>query len=108
MKTEIELLGFEVEVEEVDGMLSVKVMFGEETVEELTLDPSEYGASSEGEEELPEGEEDVMSFDDFDGEGESDTEVDVETEVEVDEDGVEEEDVDVEETFESFSSFMKK
>ena len=125
MKTKIELLGFEVEIEEVDGKLDVKVRAGEEVVEELSLDPSEYDLTVgeedfEGEELATEDDGDIKSFDEFEGEDVDVEDVDVEdVDVEdVDSEDEEEEeedddcddcdDDDVSESLRSFDNFFKK
>lgn len=83
MKTKIELLGFEVEIEEVDGKLKVEVEWNDETIEELLLDPAEYeGEESDSEDDMEddmeEGDEDVKDFDQFAGEGDEDEDNDSE------------------------------
>jgi hypothetical protein len=52
MKTEVEINGFEISIEDVEGKIEIKVEMGDEVVEELTLDPAEYEGGSEDEEEL--------------------------------------------------------
>ena len=83
MKTEVEINGFEISIEEVEGKIQVKVEMNDETIEELSLDPADYEGGSEDEEELKAfGEEDEEAGDneeagdeeagdDYEGEGES-------------------------------------
>ena len=117
MKTKVELLGFDIEIEEVDGKLEIKAKVSEEVVEELSLDPSEYDVEEvsdvdvevdvEGEE-LPTEEEEIKSFDEFDeGDEEVADEEVVEEEEEEDEDEEEDEECDkVDEAVKSFDKFF--
>ena len=41
MKTKVEVLGYEIEIEEVDGVVTVKADLDGETVEEFTLETPE-------------------------------------------------------------------
>ena len=94
MKTKVEVLGYEIEIEEVDGVVTVKAELDGETVEEFTLETPEEGQGQE------EGE-DVKAFKDFDGEEE-----DFESEEgEETEEGQEEDDED--KALESFQSFFE-
>lgn len=52
MKTEVEINGFEISIEDVEGKIEVKVEMNDEVVEELTLDPAEYEGVSDEEEEI--------------------------------------------------------
>ena len=90
MKTKIEVLGYEIEIEEVDGVVTVKADFDGETVEEFTLESQE----GQGQEE---GDDDVKGFEDFEGQDEED---DFEGQVQE-----EEED---DKTLESFQAFINK
>jgi len=94
MKTKVEVLGYEIEIEEVDGVVTVKADLDGETVEEFTL-------------ETPEGEEgqgdDVKGFKDFDGQAQEEDFPQGQEEEEEDED-----DEDEKETLESFQSFINK
>ena len=54
MKTKVEVLGYELEIEEVDGVVTVKAELDGETVEEFTLE------TPEGEE--GQGDDDVKGF----------------------------------------------
>ena len=99
MKTEIEILGFEIEVKEEDGKVILQVEKGDEVIEEITLDPSEY-EDSEG---------DVKDFDEFEGEeGEEGEELPDSDEDLDDEDLDEDSDEDDEPTLESFDKFIGK
>lgn len=106
MKTEIEILGFEIEVKEEDGKVILQVEKGDEVIEEITLDPSEY-EDSEGE--------DVKDFDSFEGEGEELPEEDMDDEEDMDgdddemgEDDMDDDEDESEATLESFDKFIKK
>ena len=48
MKTKVEVLGYEIEIEEVDGVITVKAELDGETVEEFTLETPEGQEESEG------------------------------------------------------------
>ena len=98
MKTKVEVLGYEIEIEEVDGVVTVKAELDGETVEEFTLESPEEG---QGQDE--EGDDDVKAFKDFDGQGEEEDFGDEESEVEESEEDEEEE-----KTLESFQSFFNK
>lgn len=52
MKTEVEINGFEISIEEIEGKISVKVEMNDEIIEELTLDAADYENGSEDEEEV--------------------------------------------------------
>ena len=101
MKTTIEFADYLVEIEEIDGVLTVKAVKDDETVEEFTLE-SEEGEEAQG------GEEDgeIKGFDEFGEEddlgGDESTE-DLE-DAEDDLEDVEEK----EEKLESFQSFITK
>lgn len=64
MKTEVEINGFEISIEDIEGKISVKVEINDEVVEELSLDPAEYEVGSE------EDEDELKAFGDEEGEGE--------------------------------------
>ena len=102
MKTKVEVLGYEIEIEEVDGVVTVKAELDGETVEEFTLETPEEGEGQE------EGGEDVQSFKDFDSqdEEEGDFEDSEDFESEETEEGEEEDDED--QALESFQSFFEK
>ena len=101
MKTKIEVLGFEIEIEEVDGKLNIEIERDDETIEELTLDPAEYGV--EGEDDVEDEDEDqgsdVKAFDEFSGEEDED---------ENDSEDLPNEDEEDERALESFDSWASK
>jgi len=99
MKTKVEVLGYEIEIEEVDGVVTVKAELDGETVEEFTLESPEEGQGQE------EGE-DVKGFEDFEGQEEEDF-GDEESEGEESEEDEEDEDEE-EKALESFQSFFNK
>jgi hypothetical protein len=100
MKTKVEVLGYEIEIEEVDGVVTVKAELDGETVEEFTLEAPEEG---QGQDE--ESDDDVKGFKDFDGQGEEEDFGDEESEGEESEEESEEEEG---KTLESFQSFFNK
>ena len=67
MKTKIEVLGYEIEIEEVDGVVTVKADFDGETVEEFTLEAQELQNDND-ENENEDG--DVQGFSDFENQNE--------------------------------------
>jgi hypothetical protein len=116
MKTTIEINGFEIVIEETDGLITVSAMQDEETIEEFEI---QTGAQSDDE---GEGDE-VQDFGDFEDEGgeESDDMDDMddmesfggeEEEEDLDDDSEEEEEEEDDEEgegkLESFKSFLKK
>jgi hypothetical protein len=101
MKTKVEVLGYEIEIEEVDGVVTVKADLDGETVEEFTLE-----AQGEGEE--GQDDEDVKGFGDFDGDEEEDFgDEDGQSQDEEDLESDEDEDED-DKALESFQSFINK
>jgi hypothetical protein len=100
MKTKVEVLGYEIEIEEVDGVVTVKAELDGETVEEFTLESPEEGQGQE------EGE-DVKGFEDFEGQEEEEDFGDEESEGEESEEDEEDEDEE-EKALESFQSFFNK
>jgi len=104
MKTTIEINGYEVVIEETEGVLTVKAQKDEETIEEFEIDTTEEG-EGEGVQAFGEGEgedeEDFEDGEDFEGEEGEDF---------GDEDFEEgEEEAQEEETkLESFNSFIQK
>ena len=100
MKTKVEINGYEIEIEERDGLISVTATFEDEVVEEFQIETEE---GQEGEE----GQEDVQGFDEF-GQDEfgQDEEEDFGQE---DEEGQDEEGQEESEgKLESFQSFISK
>ena len=109
MKTKVEINGYEIEIEERDGLISVTATFEDEVVEEFQIETEE---GQEGEE----GQEDVQGFDefgqdeedDFDGQGQDDEDLDSEDDEEGEDFDNEEDDEKVEGQLESFQSFINK
>jgi hypothetical protein len=102
MKTTIEINGYEVVIEETEGVLTVKAQKDEETIEEFEIDTTEEGegegVQAFGEGEDGEDDEDFEDGEDFEGEDFGDEDF---------EDG--EEPAQEEETkLESFNSFIQK
>jgi hypothetical protein len=71
MKTTIEVNGYEIVIEETEGIVSVKAMQDDEVVEEFQLE-------SEGSEDF-DSDDDMKDFDDFEGEEEEDFDDDMES-----------------------------
>ena len=107
MKTTIEINGFEIVIEETDGLITVSAMQDEETIEEFEI---QTGAQSDDEGEGDEVQ-DFGDFEDEDGE-ESDDMDDMESfggeEEEEDLDDDSEEEEEEEGKLESFKSFFNK
>ncbi len=93
MKTKVEINGYEIEIEERDGLISVTATFEDEVVEEFQIE-TEEGQNDE------EGQEDVQDFDEFG----QDEEEDFGQDEEEDDDKEEE----LEGKLESFQSFINK
>ena len=91
MKTKVEINGYEIEIEEKNGVISVTATFDDEVVEEFQIE------MEEGQDE--EGQEDVQGFDEFGQDEEEDFGQDEE------EDELEDEE---EGKLESFQSFINK
>jgi hypothetical protein len=101
MKTKVEINGYEIEIEERDGLISVTATFEDEVVEEFQIETEE----GQGDEE---GQEDVQGFDEFGQDEEEDFGQD-------DEEGQDDEDEDEEEgqnemegKLDSFQAFINK
>ena len=103
MKTTIEVSGFEIKIEEMDGKIMVSAMKDDEVVEELESEEMEGGEDFDGEE--MEGDDDEMSSfgDDDDMEEEEDFGDDDDDE-EMEGDDMEQE----EGKLESFNHFVKR
>ena len=93
MKTKVEINGYEIEIEEKNGVISVTATFDDEVVEEFQIEMEE-GQDDE------EGQEDVQGFDEFGQDEEEDFGQDEE-----EEDELEDEE---EGKLESFQSFINK
>ena len=98
MKTKVEINGYEITIEEKDGLISVTATFEDEVVEEFQIEMEE-GQNNE------EGQEDVQGFDEFGQDEEEDFGQDDEEEGQDDEEEEEEEE---EGKLESFQSFISK
>ena len=117
MKTTIEVNGYEIVIEEVDGIVSVSALKDGETVEEFSLEGVEGSEEIEGSEEV-EGSDDTKSFDEFEEEedfgdeenleGEESEEDMEESEEDMEEDMEEEMEEESPAKLESFSSFLSK
>lgn len=93
MKTKVEINGYEIEIEEKNGVISVTATFDDEVVEEFQIEMEE-GQDDE------EGQEDVQGFDEFGQDEEEDF-----GQNEEEEDELEDEE---EGKLESFQSFINK
>lgn len=107
MKTTIEVNGYEIVIEENEGVVSVKAVQDDEVVEEFQLE-------TEGSEDFDSEDDDMKDFDDFEGEEEEDFEGESDDEEgESDDDDMDDDDMDDEmgdegAKLESFQSFLKK
>lgn len=102
MKTKVEINGYEIVIEERDGLISVTATLDEEVVEEFQIEVEE----GQGEE----GQDDVQGFGEF---GQEDEEEDFDSEEGDDDDDEDfgqedEEEDDAEGALESFQSFINK
>ena len=100
MKTKVEINGYEIEIEERDGLISVTATFEDEVVEEFQIETEE----GQGDEE---GQEDVQGFDEFGQDEEEDFGQEDEEGQEDDEDD-EEGQNEMEGKLESFQAFINK
>jgi hypothetical protein len=100
MKTTIEVQGFEIKIEEMEGKITVSAMKEGETVEEFELESEDFESQD-----MPEGDED----DDMDAFGEEE-DMEEEDDFEEESEEMEEESEEMEEEgkLESFSYFVKK
>ena len=101
MKTKVEVLGYEIEIEEVDGVVTVKADLDGETVEEFTLETPE-GEEGQGDDD------DVKGFKDFDAQAQEEDFPQGDDEEGDGDDEEEEDENDEKETLESFQSFINK
>jgi len=111
MKTTIEVNGYEIVIEETDGMVSVSAMKDDEIVEEFQLESD--SESFEGDDDMDMDSE-VKDFDDFEGDDDSfegnESKISI-VDMGDDDDDESEEESDEEESegkLESFQSFLKK
>ncbi len=104
MKTKVEIEGYEIEIEFVNGMISVKAEKDDEVVEEFSIEVEEgQGESEEGQ--------DIQDFDKFGQDEEEDFESEDENEEEDDDFDSDEEENEEENgpmALESFQSFINK
>lgn len=121
MKTTIEINGYEIVIEEIDGLISVSAVKDDEVIEEFEIQSGAQSQSEDSEEVDTEfdGGEEVQDFEEFgseeseeDSENDEDSEDSEEDEDEKDEENEEESDEvdesDEERKLESFQSFLKK
>ena len=119
MKTTIEINGYEIVIEEIDGLISVSAVKDEEVIEEFEIQSGaqsqgdDFGDETQGDEEEFGGEE-VQDFEEFGGdESEAQEDDDDDDESETQEDDEENElegegEEKNESKLESFQSFLKK
>ena len=100
MKTKVEIAGYEIEIEEKDGLIMVKAEREDEIVEEFTIETEEFEGGEEGQ---GQGEEEVQGFGDFEGGAQEEGDFE-----EGDFEGGELEEKDDEVQLESFQSFVNK
>jgi hypothetical protein len=114
MKTTIEINGYEIVIEEIDGLISVSAVKDEEVIEEFEI---QSGAQSQVEDEESEsgeefdGGEEVQDFEEFgseDSEENEDSEEDQDSDDDDDDENEEENEEKNESKLESFQSFLKK
>jgi hypothetical protein len=118
MKTKVEINGYEIEIEEMEGRISVKAEFEGEVIEEFSIDTEEAQEGQDGEE--SEDGEGIKSFGDFGGEEEDfageEAPEGLEDEIQDDEEGDDDDDDDDDDdeeeenvrALESFQSFINK
>jgi hypothetical protein len=94
MKTKVEIAGYEIEIEEKDGLIMVKAEKEDEIVEEFTIETEEF----EGEEGQGQDDDEVQGFGEFEGGAEEEGDFE-------EGEGLEDED---EVQLESFQSFVNK
>jgi protein MAK16 len=109
MKTKVEINGYEIEVEFIDGVITVKAEKDDEVIEEFTIQ-TEGGDGEDNKEVRPFGdfdEEDDFEGQDDDFEGQDDDFEDGDGEDEFEDDGEDEEEK-MNPALESFQSFINK
>ena len=108
MKTTIEVNGFEIKIDELEGKITVTAEKDGEVMEEFELEAGEEVAGEEGEEMMPFGEEEGEDF----GQAQEEEEEEFGQAQEEDEEefgqAQEEEEEEEEGKLESFNSFIKK
>lgn len=119
MKTTIEINGYEIVIEEIDGLISVSAVKDDEVIEEFEIQSGAQSQSEDSEEVDTEfdGGQEVQDFEEFGSEEESDEDSENDEDSEEDEDEKDEEneeesdevdESDEERKLESFQSFLKK
>ena len=109
MKTTIEVNGFEIKIEELEGKITVVAEKDGEVMEEFELESGEEVAGEEGEEMMPFGEEGEEDFGQAQEEEEfGQAQEEEEEEEEEEEFGQAQEEEEEEGKLESFNSFIKK
>ena len=106
MKTKVEINGYEIVIEERDGLISVTATFEDEVVEEFQIETEEGQGSEEGQE----GQDEIQGFGEFGQDEEEDFGQDDEEGDDDDFGQEDEEDEDEKEegALESFQSFINK
>ena len=107
MKTTIEVNGFEIKIEELEGKITVTAEKDGEVMEEFELEAGEEVAGEEGEEMMPFGEEEGEDFGQAQEEEEEEEEFGQAQEEDEEEFGQAQEEEE-EGKLESFNSFIKK
>jgi len=109
MKTTIEVNGFEIKIEEMDGKIMVSAMKDDEVVEEFELESEGMeGGEDFGDDEMEGDDDEMSSFGDDDMEEEEDFGDDEEMDGEDMDDEGEEMEEDEEGKLESFNYFVKR
>ena len=109
MVTKVEVNGYEIVIEEKDGVISVSAMKDDEVVEEFELETEEgQGDDVQGDDVQGFGEFGQDEEEDFDGQGQDEEDLDSEDDEEGEDFDNEEEDEKVEGQLESFQSFINK
>lgn len=112
MKTTIEVKGYTILIEEMEGTVQVSALLDEEVVEEFTLEAASGESDDDSDKEEGseiKGFEDFSEEEDFEGEMQDEDEMQDEMQDEDDEDeDDEDEDEDEESALESFQSFINK
>jgi hypothetical protein len=110
MKTTIEVNGFEIKIEEMDGKIMVSAMKDDEVVEEFELESEGMEGDEDFDGEEMEGDDDMSAFGEEDMEEEGDFDEEDMDEEDMDEEGedMEEMEGDEEGKLESFNHFVKR
>lgn len=107
MKTNIEINGFTIKIEDLEGKINITAEKDGEVIDEIVLDTEE---SEEGGEDLPEGnDEDLKTFDEFDKKEETEESEETESDDnEGEEENEEPENEELKEGLMTFNKFLKK